>query len=180
MSETSHKTGVGNGGSDSSPGLRIHRPDLWVAIVVWAICGLLFARTYWFDSVPSSLAQNVQPPAFPRLVLITIALITLIIPFEHFRKLRSGIDLDEERSEKLSPIVTITAVILLGLVAAMPILGALPALILVTVVLPILWGERRWKALIPFILLFPLAVLFLFAEVLQVTFPRGLFGGVFN
>lgn len=180
MNETSRKTGVGDGGGESSPGFRIHRPDLWVAIVVWAICGVLYARTYWFDSVPSSLAQNVQPTTFPRLVLITIALITLILPFEHFRKLRSGIDLDEERSEKLSPVVPITAAILVGLVAVMPILGALPALILVAIVLPILWGERRWKVLVPYILLFPLAVLFLFAEVLQVTFPRGLFGGVFN
>jgi putative tricarboxylic transport membrane protein len=151
-----------------------------VAIVVWTICGALFARTFWFDQVPSSLAQNVQPPAFPRLVLLTIALIALIIPFEHFRKIRSGIDLDEERAQKLSPIVPITAVILLALVATMPILGALPALVLVALVLPILWGERRWKVLIPYVLIFPLAVLFLFAEVLQVTFPRGLTGGVFN
>ncbi|EAR52693.1 hypothetical protein OG2516_00664 [Oceanicola granulosus HTCC2516] len=176
MNETSRKAGIGNGGADGSPNFRVHRPDIWVTFIVLSICAALYLRTFWFDSVPDSLAQNVQPPTFPRLVLGVIAAISLLIPFEYHRKLKSGIDLDEERAEPLKPIVLITAGLLLALVAAMPLLGALPALVLVTAALPLLWGERRWKLLIPFIVIFPLAVLFLFSEVLQVTFPRGLFG----
>jgi hypothetical protein len=165
------------GGADSSPALSIHRPDVYVALVVWAICAFLFVNTFWFDSVPSSLAQNVQPTVFPRLVLITIALIALILPFEYHRKIRHGTDLDSDRREPLGRIVWVTGAVLVVLAMATQWLGALPALFLITATLPLLWGERRWKVLIPYVILFPLAVMYLFAELLQVNFPDGLLGG---
>lgn len=179
MSDTSRHNGVEGGGAERSPGFRVHRIDLWVAATVLAICAVLFAQTFTFDKVPASLAQNVQPPTFPRLVLLVIALIALIIPFEYHRKLRRGVDLDVERRKRLNPIVLATGAVLVALVVTMPTLGALPALVLVCAVLPLLWGERRWKILLPFLVLFPLAVLILFAELLQVTFPRGLVGNIF-
>ncbi|MEQ3749201.1 MAG: tripartite tricarboxylate transporter TctB family protein [Celeribacter sp.] len=180
MSHTSRQNGVEGGGAERSPGFRVHRIDLWVAATVLAICAVLFAQTFMFDKVPSSLAQNVQPPTFPRLVLFVIAVIALIIPFEYHRKLRRGIDLDVERRKRLNPIVFATGAVLVVLVMTMPTLGALPALVLVSAVLPLLWGERRWRILVPFIVIFPLLVLFLFAELLQVTFPRGLIDNIFG
>lgn len=164
----------------SGPGtIRLHRPDVCVAALIIAICVGLFAHTFWFDQVPSSLAQNVQPAVFPRLLLVTVAAIALIIPFEYHRKLRVGIDLDSHRRSPVGRDVLTTALALVVMVAALPWLGALPALVLIAAGLPILWGERRWAILAPYVALFPLAVLWLFSEVLQVTFPRGFFGSFF-
>lgn len=179
MSNDPRGHGEGGGETDGSPPLTMHRPDIFVSAIVLVICGILFAATFRFEEVPSSLAQNVQPADFPRLVLLCIALVALILPFEHHRKLPQGIDLDAERRDPPAPIVYATAAALVVFVAALPWLGPLPALALITVGLPVLWGERRWKILIPYVLLFPIAILFLFAEVLQVTFPRGLTGGIF-
>lgn len=162
-----------------SPGVfATHRPDIVVAAIVLAIVVALFARTFWFDSVPSSLAQNVQPTVFPRLILIAIAIIALILPFEHHRKIGSGIDLDSDRREPISKAVWVTGLALIVMVAAMPWLGALPALLLIAAGLPLLWGERRFKVLVPYVAIFPLAVLWLFSEILQVTFPRGVFASL--
>jgi putative tricarboxylic transport membrane protein len=158
----------------------VHRPDLYVAGFVLAICGLLFLRTFWFDTVPSSLAQNVQPTLFPRLVLIATAAIALILPFEYGQKLRQGIDLDAERRDRPKPIAYVTAVALVVFVGLMPWLGTFAGLIIIAAALPLMWGERRWKFLIPYIVLFPLALMWLFSEVLQVTFVPGIFGHLFQ
>ena len=42
--------------------------------------------------------------------------------------------------------------------------------------LPLLWGERRKKILIPYIILFPASVAVLFTQVLKVYFEPGLWG----
>jgi putative tricarboxylic transport membrane protein len=158
----------------------VHRPDLYVAGIVLAICGLLFLRTFWFDTVPSSLAQNVQPTLFPRLVLIAIAIITLILPFEYAQKKQNGIDLDAERRDRPMPIVYITAGALILFVGVMPWLGTYAGLAIIAAVMPLMWGERRWKILVPYVLLFPTALIWLFAEVLQVTFVPGIVGHLFQ
>lgn len=180
MSDASRDRDRGGAGPEGPAPAKPHRPDVYVAGVVLALAALLFAVTFTFDRVPSSLAQNVQPAMFPRLVLIVIALIALVIPFEHHRKLRRGIDLDSERRDSLPAIVPATALVLVLLVATLPWLGALPALVLIAAILPVLWGERRWKILVPYVVLFPVAVLWLFSEVLLVTFPRGLVGDIFR
>ena len=179
MSNDPRDHSAGGGGPQGSPSFRVHPTDAVVAAIVLLICVLLYARTYWFDSVPDSLAQNVQPTTFPRLVLIVIAAIAVMLPFEYHRKLGRGIDLDEERSSRLPATVWITGGALILFVAALQVLGALPALLIITVALPLMWGERRWKILVPYIAIFPIGVLFLFSDILQVTFPRGITGGIF-
>lgn len=172
-----HRDGAEGAAPPSAP--AVHRPDLIVAGVIFAVCAALYANTFWFDSVPSSLAQNVQPTTFPRLVLIVIVAITCFLPFEYHRKRARGIDLDEERSGGVHWIVPATGLLLVLLVGAMPTLGAYPALLLICGVMPVAWGERRWLVLLIYVLIFPLAVLFLFSEILQVTFPGGIFGRLF-
>jgi len=172
-----HQDGAAGATSPAAP--AVHRPDLIVAGVIFALCAALFANTFWFDSVPSSLAQNVQPTTFPRLVLFVIVAIACYLPFEYQRKRARGIDLDEERADGIHWIVPATGVLLVLLVGTMPTLGAYPALLLICGVMPVAWGERRWLALLIYVLIFPLAVLFLFSEILQVTFPSGIFGRLF-
>jgi putative tricarboxylic transport membrane protein len=52
-------------------------------------------------------------------------------------------------------------------------------MLLVCAALPLLWGERRWKILIPYIILFPTLVSLLFTKVLRVYFEPGLIGVTF-
>jgi len=158
---------------------RPHRPDLYVSAVVLLITALLFLRTFWFDSVPDSLAQNVQPAMFPRLILIVIAVIAVMLPFEYGQKIRSGIDLDSDRREPIPPIVWSTGAALLVFVGVMPWLGTFVGLVMCAALLPLLWGERRWKILVPYVVIFPTAVTWFFAEVLRVTFLPGVVGHLF-
>lgn len=173
--------GAVDGGRAERPpaALRVHKIDIFVSAAVLLLCAVLYAETYSFARVPESLAQNVQPAVFPRLVLIVMMIFALMLPFEHHRNLSRGIDLDEERSDRLPRITWMTAGVLVLFVAALPTLGALPALILIALVLPVLWGERRWKILIPFVLIFPASLLFLFVGLLKVSFPPGITGGLF-
>jgi putative tricarboxylic transport membrane protein len=57
-----------------------------------------------------------------------------------------------------------------GFVLAFQWLGIMPAMVLLCLGLPVLWGERRWHLVLPFGVGFPLAVYFLFAQVLEVHF----------
>ncbi len=171
--------GEGEEPKGSSPS-SLHRPDIIVAGIVLAVCVLLFARTFWFDLVPASLAQNVQPPDFPRLVLISVAIIALLIPFEYQRKLRRGIDLDSDRSEPIPMAVYITAIALVVFVGITPFLGTFASLLLIAAGLPLMWGERRWKYLVPYVVIFPTVVMWLFSVVLQVNFLPGIVGHVFR
>ena len=70
----------------------------------------------------------------------------------------------------------LTAALLVLLVLLMPLLGTYLCLIGVCLLLPLLWGERRWRLIVPYALLFPTAVMLLFALVLKVYFEPGVFG----
>ncbi len=159
---------------------RIHRLDMIVALIVLAMCAFLFWRTLLFDNVPASLAQNVQPEMFPQMLLVLIAILALFLPFEHLQKRKQGIDLDEDRRQRPKPIVLITGVVMLVLVGSMPWLGTYLGLVIAAAALPLLWGERRYKILIPYALLFPTALIWLFAGVLQVSFLPGITGYLFR
>ena len=53
---------------------------------------------------------------------------------------------------------------------AFDFLGILPAMILLCLGLPIMWGEKRLIFVVPYAILFPLAIYGLFAVVLGVHF----------
>ena len=99
-----------------------------------------------------------------------------LLPFEHLQKRKQGIDLDSDRSIPPKPIVFVTGIAMLILVGIMPILGTLLGLLLAAAGLPLLWGERRLKLLIPYVLLFPTLLYLLFSSGLQVHFLPGMLG----
>lgn len=171
-------TGTGAGEESGTEPLSalVHRVDLWVAIILLAFCGTAYYFTTTFESVSELLAQNVPPEWFPRLLIWTIAILTLVLPFEHrfLEKGREGLDSDRRTT---IPFMTVaTAVLLCVVVAAIAWIGTLYAMIFVCVALPLLWGERRWKVLVPFAILFPAVVALLFTQVLKVYFEPGAFG----
>ncbi len=163
-----------SGGTLLSP--LIHRVDLWVAFVLLAFCATAYYFTIGFDEVPALLAQNVPPEWFPRLLIWTIAVLTLALPFEHrfLEKGREG--LDSDRKTPIPPMVIITSIVLCLVVASIAWIGTIYTMSLVCVVLPVLWGERRWKVLLPYAVVFPLIITLLFTQVLKVYFEPGAFG----
>ncbi len=69
------------GGAFNSP--LIHRTDLWLALVILAGCAALYYATTRFEEVSALMAQNIPPEYFPRLLIWTIVVLTVLLPFEH-------------------------------------------------------------------------------------------------
>lgn len=137
--------------------------DLIVGGAILLFCAAAYAVTLTFDKAPAAVAQNVQPATFPRLVLGVIAVLTITMMV-----LAPG-----RPARRRSPVPAMTwlsAGIMVGFVLVFQWLGILPAMILLCLGLPVLWGERRWHLVLPFGLIFPLAVYVLFAEMLEVHF----------
>ena len=154
----------------------LHTTDVVVAAVIFAICGTLYYVTTTFDKVSNLLAQNIPPEFFPQLIIYTIVIFTLGVPFEHLLHKRRGDNIDSERSERIKRMPYVTAGLIIALVVGIPYLGMLLTMFGVCALLPLLWGERRLKLIIPFAILFPLAVAYLFNKVLLVYFEPGIFG----
>ena len=154
----------------------VHSVDVAVALIILAVCAALYYETTTFDRVSPLLSQNIPPSYYPRLLLTLIAGLALILPFEHRLHARRGSDLDADRQARIKPAAYTTAGLLLLLVLAMPWLGTYLTMVGVSLLLPLHWGERRLRLLVPFVVLFPLAVALLFTQVLQVFFLPGIFG----
>lgn len=157
-----------------TPVAFLHRTDLVIALVLFAICGALLYETSRWETVMPSLSQNIPPTFFPRLVLGAIIVFTLLLPCESYFAAKRGVNLDEDRADRIEPITWITAAVLVAIVALMPWLGTILTMLLASVGLPILWGERRPVAIALFAVLFPLVVTLLFTEGLKVHFLPGL------
>ena len=71
-------------------------------------------------------------------------------------------------------------IILTLIVIFSQILGPTLTIIAISIALPIYWGERRLKVLIPYIIGFPLFVILLFNIVLGVHFEPGLLDFIIN
>lgn len=158
----------------------IHMTDLALCVVILAISGFLFWSTTTFERVPESLAQNVQPTMFPRLLIAVIVVMALFLPFEHLQKRKTDIDLDGARQKPIKPIGYITALALIGIVLLTPRLGTVLSMIVACILLPLLWGERRVWILPVYAIALPLAVALLFEGVLEVSLEPGIVGHIFR
>lgn len=154
----------------------INRTDLVVGLILLAVCGGLYFATTTFDEVSPLFAQDMPPERFPRMLLWFIALLSLVLPFERHLRGEAGKVLDKARKQPALSIVYLTVAFLVVAVWSIEIIGTFFVLVAVCLGLPLIWGERRWKILIPFVLLFPTAVMLLFSNVLGVYFATGLIG----
>ena len=143
--------------------------DLAVGGCILLFCAVAYGVTLTFERAPAVVAQNVQPATFPRLVLGVIAALTLIMMM-----LARG--RPDRRRSRVPAMTWLSAGVMVGFVFAFQWLGIVPAMILLCLGLPVLWGERRWHLVLPFGLGFPLAVYFLFAEMLDVHFEPSRLG----
>ena len=153
----------------------IHRTDLIIAIIILAICAWLFYLSGQFENVADLFAQDITPEFFPRLLLWFIIGLTLLLPFEHLFGPQNRRKLDKGRTQAIRPMAYITTGLMVALLIAMPWLGTYLTLIAVCILLPLLWGERRWLVLLPYAILFPSIVMWLFSQVLKVYLAPGIF-----
>lgn len=151
----------------------IHPTDLGLALFILAVSGYLYWLTTGFEQVPDMFAQDVGPEFFPQLLLWTIGVLTLALPFEHLFLEGKRKALDEDRKDRIEPMAYVTAGLLIATVASIPWLGSILSMVAICVLLPLLWGERRLKVLIPFAVIFPAGITLLFAYVLGVHFEPG-------
>ena len=154
----------------------VHRTDLIVTFVVLAICGFFYFATTNFEEVSNMLAQNIPPEFFPRWVLYIIAVLALTLPFEHVAHRKRGENIDSERGERVKQMPYLSAGLLFLSIVAMPYVGTLISTVGICFALPLLWGERSWRLIVPFVLIFPLAVAYVFDRILLVQYEPGLFG----
>lgn len=152
---------------------KMHRTDLVLALTIVAFCLFLFYMTTTFDEVSDLFAQDIPPEFFPRLVLYFIVGLSLWLPFEHISHKKRGENIDSERAKKIRPMPYYTAALLVGIVVVMPWLGTLLSMVAACLLLPVLWGERRWLLIVAFAIAFPAIVTFIFNYVLLVYFHPG-------
>ena len=155
----------------------VHRIDLVVAAMILVVAGALYYATSRFDQVSPMLAQNIPPEYFPRLLLGTITVLSLLLPFEHLLQRWQGKDsLAFDRRRPIRPMAFATAGLLCIVVAAMTFLGTLLTMVVVCALMPPLWGERRLKVIVPFAIIFPGIVALVFSQFLKVYFEPGVLG----
>jgi hypothetical protein len=174
---TSERSGTGEErGKHASPSL-VDGTDLILALIILAVCGILYFVTTRFEEASEQMSQNIPPEWFPQIILIFIMLLTLAIPFEHYFKGKKVAG--KEREVNVKPISILTALLLCLIIFLMPWLGTFATMVLVCLLLPLLWGERRISVLLPFAIIFPGAVTLLFTKVLGVYFEAGIWSKLF-
>ena len=167
---------VNDGGKGAASPPLIDRTDLGLAIIILVVCGYLYWVTTGFDKVADLFAQDVPPEFFPRLLIWTIVVLTLGLPFEHLFLRKKGESLDEDRANRINPVVYKTAALMLVIVALIPWLGSTRSMAAAGLTVPVLWGERRIMVLIPYAVILSLTVTFVFSYLLGVYFEPGIFG----
>jgi putative tricarboxylic transport membrane protein len=152
----------------------VHPSDLVILVLV----GFFFYVSTTFEEVSALFDGGVTPEFFPRLLLWVIAILAVLMPFEHaWRAARSGDSgLEEDRKKTVQPIAYVTMGVALVIVGAAEFLGTYLTLIVACCVLPALWGERRWPLMLAFGLGFPTAVMLVFTQVFKIYFQPGILG----
>jgi|TARA_E500000318_G_scaffold96254_2_gene96503 putative tricarboxylic transport membrane protein len=143
--------------------------DFIIGLCIVVFCAITYWITLGFAEAPAAVAQNVQPATFPRLVASVIAVLAVALMAISFRK-------DSRPGKPVPLMVLMTGAMMLAFVLAFANLGFIIAMVFFCFCMPILWGERRWHAIIPFAVLFPGAVYALFALGLDVHFDAGILG----
>ncbi len=166
MSKPQEEQAVEVNGAEPPRSFMLRGDDL-VGGVILFFCAATYAITMYFEEVPVMLSQGIQPAVFPRLMIAVIAILSLILIVQGRRK--------PATARKPVPIVAfVTAGLLAVFVAAIDWVGAMIAIFLFCLVLPVLWGERRYLWIAGFAVLFPLSIFILFSKMLEVRFPLGI------
>ena len=161
---------------NKSKGNLFNITDTIIATLLVAMLVFLWLETEKFEEVSDLFAQNIPPQMFPQILLIIIGLMVCIIPFEHLFLSKSGKDIDADRKKKIKPITYGSMAMLIAIISFSEFLGAHITIFLSCLILPLFWGERNLKLLIPYVVLFPIAIILLFNVALGLYFESGILG----
>ena len=161
---------------NKSKGNLFNITDTIIATLLVAMLVFLWLETQKFEEVSDLFAQNIPPQMFPQILLIIIGLMVCIIPFEHLFLSKSGKDIDADRKKKIKPITYGSMAMLIAIISFSEFLGAHITIFLSCLILPLFWGERNLKLLIPYVVLFPIAIILLFNVALGLYFEPGILG----
>lgn len=154
----------------------VHMTDAVVAAILIGGCAYLYWVADNFEDVPDLFAQNLSPDLFPKLLLVCIAGLSAVLPFEHLLLSGGRTRLDGGRKEPVRARTYLIGGMTILLLAAMPFLGAIVSLFAISLIMPLLWGERRLMRVLPFAIVFPSAVVVLFGILLKVHLDPGAIG----
>ena len=163
-----------NKSAPSNLGALFNKNDTIIAALMISLIAFLWFVTTKFEKVPDLFSNNIPPEMFPQILLMIILGMVLIIPFEHIFLKKSGKNIDDSRKNPVAKSTIGTMIILSLIVTFSQVLGATLTIITISIALPIYWGEKRLKVLIPYIIGFPLFVILLFNITLGVHFEPGL------
>lgn len=176
MARPGKGSGDGRRTERSALSVLVHRVDLGLTLVILAICGVVYYFTTTFEDVSALLADNVPPQWFPRLMIWSIIVLSLLLPFEHLFLEGGKKKLDEDRAAAIPRMAIYTAILLIVIVASIEVVGMLLAMIFACIALPLLWSERRYRMLVLYAVLFPAAIAVVFSQILKIYFEPGLIG----
>lgn len=162
-------------GEEAKRGLPINLGDLAITAILLTGCFYLYYETTKFEEVSDVLGQNILPEQFPRILLYIIGGLSLLLPFEKNLQPERWKKIDRAREDGISTKTWVTILFILAVVLLSPYLGTVLTMLVVTISLPLLWGERRLLLVLTFALIFTLAVTYLFGDVLKVYFEPGIF-----
>lgn len=154
----------------SGGGVRVNREELLESVVVALFALILFGVTFTFEEVPEILAQGIGPAIFPRAVLIFMFLMAVIQGIKAIR-LSSDAAASYKPRKPIPAIVYITAGTILLFVVGLYTIGALPSVLVFCFLLSLIWGERRYIAMIITFLAFTASVYLLFVILLGSNLP---------
>jgi hypothetical protein len=144
--------------------------DRLVALGAAAIAALALAYTFTFDTVPAALMEGMGAAEFPRLICITILLLSACLFFARPA---------QEAGEMLPPVHACTWWTLglcFGFFVVLALAGMLAAMFIFPIAAGLAWGERRLRVLVPSAAVLTLLIWLLFVRVFQFTLPGGLLG----
>lgn len=177
MSESPQENGGTVDARQSETAARLLHPvDTALSVMILAAIAYLWYETTQFEEVSFLLADNLPPATFPRILLVTIALMTALMPFEHILLKKRDKDIDKDRRDRVKPLTWATIVLLLAIMGMSSYLGTFLTMLSVCLLVPVLWGERRLRVVVPFAILFPALVTLVFNVGLGVFFEPGIFG----
>ena len=140
------------------------RLEKWIvpsALILF--CAYAILLTLSFDRMPSILKRGIQPADFPQLICGLIILLTLFMVW------KDPVKITEPFGSK-----TVGSMALMVVFGAVSTIDLFLALGVFAGALCFYWGERRLQ-IIAFVGLFvPVLVFFLFDQIFEIRFPRGL------
>ncbi len=135
----------------------------FIPVLIIAFCMVAFWLTTTFKTMPPILKRGIQPSDFPQLLLGLLILLTLFMVWK-----------DPIRIKERMQGSTWGTIALFAVFAATTAIDFFLALAIFAVAMAAYWGERRLSLLALVGLVVPGAIFFIFDQVFEIRFPRGL------